>query len=752
MNVAKFLEEIRAGALDEFSRKKLILSFREFLELFAGDPGPLARTAPQYLADVFEHYGTAPVPGLGGAETVRFRLFDAGFDGGERALFGQEQVQQDVYARIKSFAAAGKADRLILIHGPNGSSKTTLVDCIFRAMEHYSHQPEGALYTFNWVFIDQEESAGKLGFERHPGADLTDSLAHVDGKEISCRIPCELRDNPLLLVPAAQRAELLDALAGEAADPKTAERLAADGLRQAGVCPKCRQIYDTLLAAYGGDWQRVMRHVQVERFFISRRYREGAVSIQPQGIVDAAVEPYLPERMSGLPLILQGLQLFAPGGDLVDANRGLVEYSDVLKRHIEANKYLLTTAERGTASLPRFEAYLDLVMIATANEQQLTAFKAHPDFYSFRGRLELVPCPYLLEYRKEARIYEDYLGRTAGAKHVAPHVAEVAALWAVLTRMTKPSSEGLSGPLASAFEKLKPLDKARLYDSGRTPPGLDERERQELPGAVRALAVQFRERVVEFEGGVWAAYEGAFGASPRELQLVLADAAAGDSHPCLTPLAVLEQLEELVEETTVYDFLRVEPEGDFIKPEEFIETVREEYHQIVWREVSAAAGLVAEAEYQRLLRDYFTHVRAFVAGDKVQNPANGRWEPASEEFMKSVETHLRPEGDTGDFRKSLVTRAAAWSLDHPGEKPDLMLVFRNLLDAIQESFYGERRKAVKAVLQALLRLGTDEEGMLPPEQKSKAEGTMKALLETGYCPECAKEVASFILRRIEEKE
>jgi len=103
-------------------------------------------------------------------------------------------------------------------------------------------------------------------------------------------------------VPREQRAELLAALAGEAADPETAERLAAESLGKAGVCPKCRQIYDTLLAAYAGDWQRVCRHVQVERFFVSRRYREGAVSIQPQGIVDAGVEPYMPERMSGLPL------------------------------------------------------------------------------------------------------------------------------------------------------------------------------------------------------------------------------------------------------------------------------------------------------------------------------------------------------------------------------------------------------------------------------------------------------------------
>jgi serine protein kinase len=581
LDITKFLDEVKASGLREFAQKKLILSFREFLELFAADPVRLSRSAPQYLADVFEHFGSDRVPGIGGRPTRRHRVFDAAFDAGQRPVFGQEVVGQDIAARVRSFAQAGKANRLILIHGPNGSSKTSLVDCIFRAMEHYSHQEDGALYSFNWVFVDREDSSGRMGFERTAAVDKGESLAHIDGKEISCRIPCEMRDNPIFLVPPSERAHFLDGLGAELTDKHAAGHLASDALRRGAVCPKCRQIYDTLLAAYGGDWQRVMRHVQVERFFVSLRYREGAVSIQPQGVIDAGVEAYMPERGPGLPTVLQGLQIFAPSGDLIDANRGMVEYSDVLKRHMEANKYLLHTAERGTASLPRYEAYLDLVMVATANEQQLTAFKAHPDFNSFRGRLELVPCPYLLEYRKEARIYADFLSRTVRDKHVAPHVAECAALWAVLTRLRQPDGDRFEGPLAAAVRKLKPIDKARLYDSGRLPTGLEERERRELSGAVAELPGQFRERVVEFEGQVWAAYEGAFGASPREMQLVLADAAAGQG--CLTPLRLLAQIEELVKQTTTYDFLRLDAEGDYLKPAEFIETVREDYAQTAWR-------------------------------------------------------------------------------------------------------------------------------------------------------------------------
>jgi len=750
LDISRFLDGVKASAQRDFSQKKLILAYREFLELFAADPVRLSRSAVQYLADVFEHFGTENVPGLGGRPTQRHRLFDAAFDGGERPVFGQEAVQQDFAARVRGFAQSGQANRLIVIHGPNGSSKTSLVDCVFRAMEHYSHEPEGALYTFNWVFVDREESSGRMGFERAPTVDRGESLAHVDGKEISCRIPCEMRDNPIFLVPPEERGALLDELAAGLGGGRAAARLASVGLRHGAVCPKCRQIYDTLLAAYGGDWQRVMRHVQVERFFISRRYREGAVSIQPQGVIDAGVEPYMPERGPGLPTVLQGLQLYAPAGDLVDANRGMVEYSDVLKRHMEANKYLLHTAERGTASLPRYEAHLDMVMTATANEQQLTAFKAHPDFNSFRGRLELVPCPYLLEYGKEARIYREFLARSVRDRHVAPGTAECAALWAVLTRLRQPDADRFEGPLAAAVRKLKPIDKARLYDSGRLPAGLDERQRRELAGAVGQLARQYREQAVEFEGQVWAAYEGAFGASPREMQLILADAAAGEG--CLTPLKLLDRLAEFVKQVSTYDFLRLEAEGDYFKPAEFVETVREEYAETVWREASSAAGIVEESEYRRLMRDYFVHVRAFVSGDKIQNAANNRWEPASQELMRSVESRLGIDGETDDFRKGLVTRAAAWSLDHPGDKLDPLAVFSEQFEMLRLSFLAEQRRTVKTVLDAVLRLGTDEEKSLPADQRTRAEAARKSLLAAGYCQDCLREMAAFVLRRIEAAE
>jgi len=745
LDIDKLLDGISSGAAEDFGRKKRILAFREFVELFCADPVALSRDSSQYLVDVFEHFGAEEVSGIGGP-VIRFSLFDVPFDEGAGAVYGQEGVQAEIYANLRAFSAAGRSDRIIMLHGPNGSSKTTLIDCVFRAMERYSTTDEGALYTFNWVFAEREGSGGRMGFERAEG-ESSDSLAHIDGAEITCRIPCEMKDNPLLLIPLAQRDEFLATLGEQSGDPDVAAHLAADHLREDDVCPKCRAIYDTLLAACGGDWKRVMRHVQVERFFVSKRYRVGAVTIEPQGVPDAGIEQYMPERLAGLPDVLGGLRLFAPYGDLVDANRGVVEYSDLLKRPLEANKYLLAASERGVASLPRFEAQLDLVMFATVNELQLTAFKAHPEFNSFRGRIELVPCAYLLEYTKEAAIYEAYIEQVAANRHVSPGVARYAALWAVLTRMRRPNGEHFEGAVAGAVAKLKPLDKARLYDSGRMPKSLSAEERRELGPATACLAQEYREQIAEFENTVCASYEGRWGASPRELKLVISEAVSGAGEDtCLTPLAVFDRLDGLVSETSLYDFLRLEPDEGYGDPAAFVELVRREFYAEAWEQCSRAAGLVEESEYDRLLSDYFHHVRALVAGDKVQNSTTGEWTEPSEKLLQSVEEHLEIEGDVAEFRQGLVTKAAAWSLDHPGERLDYAVAFREIHDQLHQSFYADRRRAVRSVLQGLLRLDTEDEPGLEEEQKTKARSTMEALTEVGYCPQCAKEVVAFLLR------
>ena len=81
-----------------------------------------------------------------------------------------------------------------------------------------------------------------------------------------------------------------------------------------------------------------------------------------------------------------------------------MEYSEFLKRNPEANKYLLTTAERGFVNLPSVTVALNLVLFGSTNEKYLTAFKREPSFPSCRGRFEFVRVPYLRNYLAENAI------------------------------------------------------------------------------------------------------------------------------------------------------------------------------------------------------------------------------------------------------------------------------------------------------------------------------------------------------------
>ena len=135
---------------------------------------------------------------------------------------------------------------------------------------------------------------------------------------------------------------------------------------------KSQQVYEALLTSYGGSLDEVLRHVQVERYFISRRYRVGAVTLGPQLSVDAGERQVTADRSLGaLPTALQSMTLFEAFGELVDAAGGLLEFSDLLKRPLDAFKYLQITAETGEVALRSQNVQVNCVMLASGNEAAL---------------------------------------------------------------------------------------------------------------------------------------------------------------------------------------------------------------------------------------------------------------------------------------------------------------------------------------------------------------------------------------------
>ncbi len=748
LDVPAELRRLAERTASQFKRGQIIKSFGEFLADVYAHPLRHTRSAAQYLHETFLYFGGREVPGIG-VRARRWNVFDAPSTLGKGRVQGQERAQAEIVKYVKTFAEKGRIDKLLMLHGPNGSSKSTTIECIMKALEHYSHEPEGALYRFNWIFSDTYEH-GKFGFDA-PGSSAAmlarasrDTFAHAEPDQVSARIPCEMRDNPLWLLGRDERAEVLREACRRAGLPL--ERIPEHAL-EADLCQKCRDIYDTLLNAYQGDWTRVMQHVQVERFFISKRYRTGAVSIEPQRNVDATAHGVGYDKGFHVPTILQNSALVEPTGDLIDANRGLVEYSDFFKRPLETNKYLLTTIEKNTISLPSYMAYVDLVMTATSNEKQLCLFKRDPDFSSFKGRFELIKIPYLLEFSKEERIYGDHLDALSHQKHVAPHVGFCSALWAVLTRLKRPRSKNYPGSLGNLVGKLTPIQKAYLYDRVQPPEDLTDQERRELLANLDKIRGEFEDHEEEFEGLLDAAYEGRRGASPREMQTLLSDSAAYAEFPCLSPLAVFKALRELVKDVSVYDFLRLTPQSGYCDNPRFVDDVETEWRKVAEEEVQDAMGLVAEREYQRLFEDYFVHVRAFTRGERVQNRQTGDVEPPDEDLMGEVEKAIDLKEKPDVFRRNLVTRIAAYSIDHPGRRIETRTLFADLFRALKVDVYKKREKQIETLLRDILKFGTDEFRSLIPSQKKAVKRSLARLkARHGYCLHCAKETVAYVLK------
>jgi len=761
-DIPALVKEVIAGlgeaVRDDFTRNRRVLSFSEYLGLVVSQPRRQLRSSTQYIVDCFDHYGSTTVKYPWG-EVRHFTLFDAPWAGGEDRLFGQEHVQNAVYRVMRSFVQDGRPNKLILLHGPNGSAKSTFIRCLGRALEHYSTLDEGALYRFSWIFPSQKHTRGGIGFGgERPTAEIegVESFAYLPDDTVDARLGDELRDHPLLLVPSDERQKLIDrviasagpelaaggeraagaardAIAGGAGDGGSAFTV-SDYLRQGSLSPKNRAIYDALLASYHGDYLQVLRHVRVERFEISHRYRTGWVTVEPQLSVDATERQVTADRtLTALPPSLQAVSLFEYGGEVVGANRGMIEFDDLLKRPLEHYKYLLTTVERAALSLASSTLFLDLAFVGSCNDIHLAAFREIPDFQSFKGRIELVRVPFILDVRHEESLYSERLREAAGGRHVAPHTAYVAALWAVLSRMRKPQVERYPATLAEVMGRLSPLDKAELYSTGRVPLDLP-------PDRARELAAHIKD--LWHESDTYPIYEGRVGASPREMQTVLLAAAGSTRYSYVSPLVVLDEIVELCKQTSLYEFLRqdVQP-GGYHDHKKLVEVARGRLFDRIDDQVRASVGLVEESEYARVFDRYVNHVMHALKKEKVRDASMGRLVDPDENMMQEVERTLEISGRAEEFRQSLIAKIGAWSLDHRGQKPVLSEIFVDLLRKLRDAYFEKHKKTIARGISDLVMLLSGNEGSLAAEARARAEAALATLTERhGYTRESARDL------------
>lgn len=722
----------------QFEASRRVMSMDEYLAMFAAEPHRHGRDVPTWLKDLFDHYGSSTVQRPYGRLT-RWRLFDLPWEdesGRREALIGHEQLQREVYRAVANFARIGRVNRLVLLHGPNGSAKSTFVSCLLRAMEDYSQQPEGALYRFNWVFPRARGRDGaRIGFggsAEGDGPRPGESFAHLDEGAIDAKVPSEVRDHPLLALPREVRqAFLTRCFEGRA------EAIPAS-LWKGSLSHKFQLIFDALFTAYRGDLSKVLAHVQVERWYVSRRYRQGAVTLGPQMAVDAKERQVTADRsLSALPPSLQNVALFEPYGDLVDAAGGLIEYSDLLKRPLEAWKYLLLMIETGEVSLTTSNLVPNVMLIGSSNEAHLDAFREHPEFASFRGRLELVRAGYLIDWKQEQAIYDQQV--TPGLRvHVAPHATELAAVFAVLTRLRRADVDALPKTLGALAQELSPMERADLFALGAVPSRYNEEQSKELRAGVEAIYRQAR---------VDGAYEGRVGASPREIRALLLDAAQHPGYFGLSPFAVLDKIVDLCRHQDDFEWLRQPSDHGYHDPAAFIAALRTRLMDRVEEDLRVASGLADEVRSTDNFERYVLHVSAALKGERVFNRVTNRDEPADESMMRAVEKTLGAAGPAEEFRRNLISRVAAWAIDHPGERVPYVTLFPQHLQAIRDTFFQERRKVLVSIAREVIARITDEGAGLDADALRRADEVLAALkAQRGYEDRSARDALAALLK------
>ncbi len=663
--------------------KAEILSFEDYIKDLEQAPQLAIRPAYRYLIDMFQHFGKE--------EDGAFKIFTID-EHDAPAVHGQIKCQEAIFQNLINFQDEGHINRFVLLVGPNGSAKSSIVRKIMKGAEAYSTTEEGKLYTFSWVFPIQNYIKGTLGLTNESKGHDLPTYAYLSDKEISAILPSELKDHPILLIPTQYRQEYIEQqLKGH---PDLLATIKKSYLFDGDLSKRNKMIYEALLKSYKGDHAQVLKHIRIERFHISRRYSTGAVTIEPQLHVDARLQQItMDKRLQNLPPSLQSLNLYTLQGEAIMANRGILEFSDLLKRPLDAFKYLLTTMETNSLNLQGVLTLLDIFFIGTSNEVHMQAFKQHPDFNSFKGRFNFIKVPYLLDYIEEAKIYQPQIDTLSARIKFEPHTVECLALYAVLTRLRAPQKDHYTEKkLADNVIKLTALEKAFfIHDSNCLPETFDLETRQ--------LFKQYHQEICE-EYEIDPNYEGRFGISPRDIKKIIYK--LSNRYSQITFVEVLEYLTKMIKKVNEYDYLAIKPDRDFHNNEKFLQMLKEHFLNIFDEELRDSLGLVDNRSYEDHIRKYMEHIKSLLKGEKVKNNITGKFEDVDMFFIEEFEQGLKLSEPADKFRSQLISRLGAYALDNP-EKPIIYVeVFADITKKLQETFREEQKKIISNISKNLV--------------------------------------------------
>lgn len=579
-------------------------SFEQYLDLFKKDPS-LARTAFQRLYGMILSHGTEEYIDTK-KPVIRYNFFKDPLDQGKDAIFGLDVPLMKMIALLKAAAYGyGPEKRVILLHGPVGSSKSTIVRLLKKGLEAYSQTDAGALYTFYW----EPKSLEKTGL--HKGTEP---------------IPCPMHEEPLKLIPREIRLKLVTEMNRDLPD---GHKIMVEG----ELCPPCRYYYRELAHYYKGDWTKILDHVRIKRLLLSEKDRVGIGTFQPKDEKNQD-STELTGDINYRKIAEYGAdsdpRAFNFDGEFNIANRGLIEFIEVLKLDVAFLYDLLCASQEHKIKPKKFaQTDIDEVILGHTNEAEFRKLQNNEFMEALRDRTMKVDIPYITKLAEEIKIYErDFNPERIKGIHIAPHTVEMASMWAVLTRLEEPKKMNMT-----LLQKLK------LYD-GRLVTGYTEDNVKELRKETER--------------------EGLDGISPRYIQDRISSTLVHHrTETCVNPFMVLNELESGLKHHAL-----IKNEEQKKKYAELLSVVRDEYEDIVKNEVQRAISSDDEA-LGRLAGNYVDNIKAFTQQEKVRNKYSGQYDEPDERFMRSIEEKIDiPESRKDDFRREIMNYIGALSLDN----------------------------------------------------------------------------------------
>jgi len=657
-------------------------NFTEYLKRVSENPYRQTRTAYQLIRDMIHHYGIEEFEDSG--ETVKhYTLFDDPFDGGKNRIYGLERAIHKLVQYIEAAADEQGKERILILHGPVGTAKTSLADMLQRGLEAYTQSPEGEVYTFAWRFGRDfnVEGMGSLGFRSAAAAESEGDYAGLE-RPVAV-LPSQLHEHPLLLIPREERRLLLERMFKQAGIAD--KYVPPHKLLEAELDFNSKQIYNFLIRVYEGNWMKVMDHVLVQRVHFSESAGFGLAKVPPEGNVETTSQPVtMDENFRFIANLINSITLLKYYGKYVLGNRGIVHYSDIFKKRPEHLQHLLAAVEEHRMDFGQVGSHIDTAILGTTNISEFFELRKNPISVALRSRIRKIDIPYLCNYRDEEKIYRRGLRQLKNRPPIAPHTTEMAARWAVMTRLepTKlhESEEIDDEDTKRVLSELTPSSKALIY-AGRFPPEMKRQQRQKITARIRRLLVNEHK------------YEGMNGVPTRTLQDLFADLCEDRDVECITPFKVFDLLEEIVKQGPEnLDFLAREAEGDWYDFEGFIEVVRVQYDRMLKHEVENSIIDIDVKEMEERMRSYLKHVSAFNKKEKITSRINGQEEAPDENLMRMVED---PLGVTDEEREnyrfrvlSRATKAAAKGAI------DIFDVYQDEFQALQKTLYNQRRKTI----------------------------------------------------------